>query len=127
MPVLTHFEPENHMILRTATGALHAADMIEAMVQTLYQPPFRISMHAIWDITDADVSHLEREDLLTLVEHIRNYTDKRGSGYKIAIAAERDISFGIARMFAILCDELPICIAVFRNMELARNWISSER
>lgn len=126
MPVLTQFEPEKHTILRTATGTLHAADVIDASEQTLQQLPFRIGMHAIWDISNADISHLGRGDMLAVVDHIQNNTDKRGSGYKIAIAADRDISFGIARMFAILCDGLPFSIAVFRSMELARNWISSE-
>ncbi|PJA31395.1 MAG: hypothetical protein CO187_09640 [Zetaproteobacteria bacterium CG_4_9_14_3_um_filter_53_7] len=126
MPVLSHVDREKHTILRTASGILQTTDIIETIQQTLSLPSFVTGMHAIWDITNADVSHLERGDMLVVVDYIQSNTDKRGSGYKIAIAADRDISFGIARMFAILCDGLPFSIAVFRSMELARNWISSE-
>ena len=40
-----------------------------------------------------------------------------------AIVADKDIDFGMARMYATLCDDGPKPIRVFRNMSKARRWL----
>ena len=67
--------------------------------------------------TDAQISNAE-------VRQISD-TDRRGPGriVQMAILAETDIAFGMARMYQILTDEMSTEVQVFRDRAAAMAWL----
>jgi len=125
MPIHTHIDINNYTIIRMASGVINSIDIIHAADRTLEMQEFRKEMHVIWNIYEAEVGHLTSTDMLDVIKHIHTSKKARGCHYKIAIAANRDVNFGIARMFALYCSELPVSVSVFRNMHLAEKWINT--
>jgi hypothetical protein len=41
----------------------------------------------------------------------------------VAVVAETDLTYGLSRMWEIMCDEIDWEIRIFRSTEEARNWI----
>jgi hypothetical protein len=50
---------------------------------------------------------------------------RRGRFGAVAIVTDNDFAFGMARMYQILCDRLPIRIGVFRQLDAALEWLGS--
>lgn len=65
-----------NVIIRTVVGELTVLDVIEAHDASLSYPGFKIGMHSIWDLRNADVSKWNENEFIKLANHIRNNTDK---------------------------------------------------
>ena len=48
---------------------------------------------------------------------------RRGRFGALAIVTDNDVAFGMARMYQILCERLPIQIGVFRQLDPALVWL----
>ena len=126
MSIESRIIPEMHTILRTVTGSLSPADIDNAIAETLHHPAFEKGMHVIWELSDADISNVQSDELLEIIEVIRNSVEQRGSHYKIAVVANSNLAFGISRMFEGFGGGLPLAIGIHRSMEAACRWIRGE-
>lgn len=83
-----------------------------------------VTLHALWDFSNADFSAIMRSDVEIIIEHTRKYVNLRKGG-KSAIVVSRDFGFGMARMYDILAElkDSPVEYSVFRDINEATNWI----
>ena len=123
MSINSKINQELNTIIRTVTGELTIADVKDAFTESLSHPDFKINMHVIWDLTEADVSKTSMDQLIDIVKYIRNNIDNRGADYKIIIVAPIDISFGMSRMFEGFGNDLTQSIHVLRELDEAYKWI----
>jgi len=126
MTISSKIDPEHNIIIRTASGELSADDIRNAFNATLEHTDFRKEMNVIWDLEHADLSKIAADDLIKIVELISKASNQRGSDYKIAIVASKDLTFGLSRMFEGYGVELPTSIMVYRDLESAYHWINSQ-
>ena len=125
MGVNSEILSEMHTVLRTVSGKLNPADIKNAVAETLKNPGFEKGMHAIWDLSDANIRDINTDELLEVVEYIQKNGEQRGKNYKIAIVASGDLAFGLSRMFEGYGNELPLSIHVHKTLNAAYEWINS--
>ena len=126
MPVETIIDTSRNIIIRTATGLLTLEEAQQAFVSLLSHPDFKQDMHVIWDMNEADISHLTSDQFMTMIEFIQHHTDSRGDNYKIALIASSDLTYGMSRMFESHGYKLPVSIRVFRELAQAYSWIEGK-
>ena len=125
MPISIEINQDLNTIIRTVTDGLTSTDIKATFAESISHPDFKINMHVIWDLTAADPSKLSAEQLMDVVNYIKNNIDERGADYKIILVAPLDLSFGVSRMFESYGDSLPTSIHVLRNLDEAYKLISS--
>lgn len=114
----------NNLIIRKAIGRITLGDVIKSNEETPEHPYFHPGMNVVWDLTQADVSHFTTLDLKALVKMIIDQVSWRGSGYKLAIAAPKEMDFIVSSTFSIIgqIDSIPIDVRVFHTFRKAFDW-----
>ena len=105
----------------TASGVLTAADF-HAWIETYYAGSY--TSFVLWDLTTADVSGIDTEEVRAIVEHTRKFAKLRQGG-KTAFVFDDPYHFGMGRMFEAYAemDEMAFDIHLFRNFDDARKWL----
>lgn len=123
MPIRNEIDTEKNLIIRTVSGTLTSAEVLNAFNDSLGDKSFVKDMHVIWDISNAEMHQITVDAMNTVVEHIKTHLNNRGSKYKIAIIATEDLNFGISRMFATYGGDLPLPIGIYRDINEAYRWL----
>lgn len=106
------------LVFTTAQGALTGQEILTYFQRLREDPDFNPSYDSLIDLRG-------------LIEHPMSTGDiKTVSGYRVfnqesrrAIVAEKDVSFGMARMYEMQRGPEPDQIKVFRDMAEARRWL----
>lgn len=126
MSIETRVLPEKNTLLRTASGKLDIDAIIKAYDNAPSVEGYTKGMHIIWDLSNADVNHIQRDDIIRLVEYIRNHPLVHSAECKLAIVANSNLAFGLSKMFEGYGTGLPLFIHVFKNLDDANTWIDEE-
>jgi hypothetical protein len=80
--------------------------------------------HVLWDLTDIADTQFTSKEIDAIVRFEPRYEGKRELG-KTAFVAQKDIIFGLSRMFEIQSgiQESPYPIKVFRSLYEAHQWL----
>ena len=110
--------------LTTATGTLTGEEHIAALEAHLSQPEedLRRYRYSLIDLTAVTELKVPTEDVHT-VARMCQAAAAINPDVIVAVAAERDIGFGLSRMFEILVDTTDWETMVFRTREAAEEWI----
>ncbi len=122
MPVATRIHAEDNVIVNRATGPLEIDDIIRAFDQVLADPDFRPGMNSLWDLREATIQATP-DKLQELVTHVALSRDKRGTRYRLAIVAGDSMLRMLADIFKALTSPLSFKVRVFRDHDLAWNWV----
>jgi hypothetical protein len=82
-------------------------------------------MNVIWDLTKATLAQAKIKDMHQMINFIQYHIDRRGTGFKLAIAANGKLEFGLSRMYEVYGEILPFSIKAFYDMREALNWVTS--
>lgn len=98
------------------------SDMIIDALDQFYTSEF--TLNVLWDLSDANTSSLTSNQMNTIIEHAKKYSQLRPNG-KTAYVSPKDMDFAMARMYQILSElnEHPISHYVFRNHSEAMSWL----
>jgi len=121
MPVTFEIDPARHTIRTIASGlvtyddlARHLAEEEQADAVGLFE--VIDGRGAQTDVTPEQVRSLvARTDALV----------RSGRFGALAIVTDSDFAFGMARMYQILAEPLPVQIGVFRTLDAATAWLSA--
>ncbi|MFW2374630.1 MAG: hypothetical protein ACN4GM_16000 [Gammaproteobacteria bacterium] len=83
-------------------------------------------MNVVWDFREVSDINFSADELRLIVAHTEAYLAHRTSGYKLALVSDDDLIFGLARMFMVYCEHLPIKITTLRSMEEALQWVQAD-
>jgi len=120
MPATTHLDPDTGIAHCSATGKL-TRDEVVAVVEQIYRDPnFREPRRTIWDIAEATPT-LNVQEVREVVAYVKAHRPA-GAG-KTAIVATGDLAFGMGRMYEMLASEQQVKTRVFRDSELAQQWL----
>ena len=122
MPIRTWIE--NGITLREMTGNIILEELLEALKTIPDHPDFQKSMLALWDLRNASLSKLSTNNLYKLRDFISINAGRRGSNFKVAYVASRDLEYGISRMLGFVLQANPSCSRrTFRSMAEAIEWV----
>ena len=121
--ILKKVEDENDLTIMVVHGQI-TADMIIAALVGFYEGAF--TSRLIWDYTDADLTEVQNDELRQISSVAVSYAHLRKEG-QTAIVMPETLGFGLGRMYEIICEnnESPIHYNVFKDIEKAREWLSS--
>jgi len=124
MPITSYMDKAKDLNVFKVTGAL-SLDKIMPVVKAFYEgDPTR---HVLWDLIDTTDIQLTSEEVETVAKFKPRFVGKREAG-KTAFVAQKDIAFGLSRMFQIQSDvhQAPITVRVFRSIDDARQWFDEK-
>jgi len=121
MPITSHIDKAKDITIFKVTGVL-SFDILLSVVKSFYDDD--PTKHVLWDMIDTTEVQVASEEVETIAKFGPRYEGKRALG-KTAIVAQKDILFGLSRMFEIHSNikEAPYPIMVFRSMGEAHQWL----
>jgi len=114
---------EKNLTVYTVEGKV-LGEEYEMTIRDFYeQGP--ITKNVLWDLSDAQLGHLESTDVLNISQTPRPFLSVREGG-KTAIVAPADLAFGLARMYEANStnEKSPFATSIFRAGDEALRWLS---
>jgi hypothetical protein len=110
-------------VLTRAEGLLTFADLAaHADAEMRDRPP---SYQELFDATGT-TTDLTSEQVQTMVQRANQAFQREPVG-EVAIVATEPATFGLARMYSILCEQTGPRVEVFRTVAEAERWLDSRR
>ena len=125
MPV-TYAYIENGGVLLVGTGTVVAADIIEVN-KSIYASPEMIKniRYQICDYTAVENMQISTDEIWAIADQ-DNRAAEVNPTMLISVAAKKDLSFGLSRVWEAYTDAGPFRTEVFRTVEDCREWIRSQ-
>ena len=119
MPLASEMDPARRWVRTLATGVV-TYDELRAHVEQ----EERDGALGLTEVIDARgaTTNLTGDEVRALVARTDALV-RRGRFGALAIVTDNDVAFGMARMYQILCERLPIQIGVFRQLDPALVWL----
>ena len=115
------YKPSSDLTIFTVIGPVTPAELAEA-INEFYEGV--TSKDVLWDLSRGDFSLISNTVIQDLVKIPKaQYLARKGG--KSALVAEKDLAYGIARVYKArtAMDPLPFETKVFRTMEEAHQWL----
>ena len=121
MPIKVHIDKSKDLTVFTVKGLLSFDDAMPVVKAFYDGSPTK---HVIWDMTDTTEVQFTSEEVIKIATFGPRTEGKRELG-KTALVAQKDILFGLSRMFETHSDMVnsPYPVMVFRSMEQAYKWL----
>ena len=123
MPIETSIDSESGLRMHVATGTLTPDELENALRNAYDRSDYRPEANSLCDLREAHVEAFAGADVRRVVDTVLKH---RGAppGTRTAIVVGRDLSYGLARMFAQQLEaKSPSDVMVFRDMDEAMVWL----
>jgi len=124
MPIKTAIDTDRSIIIHTITGKFTVEDAIGAYELSFTLPGFDERMGVIWDHRLTVAGDNTVGSLQELKQRIETSRFKRSQPYRVALVAEKDAIYGMARAFQAISGSLPTETLVTRSMDEALVWVA---
>ena len=124
MPVRYEIDPQLRLVRVVAEGPVSYEDDRDCLASILGDPRHREGFAFL-------VDHRRRAPAAT-ADHVRAFASAmeaaapRLGRVRFAVVVERDVSYGLARMFSALTGDLAIEVEIFRSIEDAEAWLGRD-
>ncbi|MBU0731196.1 MAG: hypothetical protein KKE17_02360 [Proteobacteria bacterium] len=106
------------------SGRFDVPDLENCYMEIINYPGWAPGMDILWDARECTFEHLTNDDLSSIGDMTAKYQELRGKGLA-AWVVQRDVDFGISRMFEMLTEGKVIFnFKVFKTMDAAKNFLS---
>ena len=126
MPIDYRIDGDRKLLIATAYGALTDADLLDYAKRLLADEERHRANHELVDLRAVTGdSGITTGGIVQLAEFWRAAYDRIAGG-KLALLAESDLGYGMARMYQAMRDDGPDTIAVFRGESEAFAWLADD-
>lgn len=125
MPIKFHFPTNKNLVISVHEGIVKDEELIASYKSLLEDNLFDKEMNFLIDLRETDSSSRSREGLNSLAKFVRTIYQDKYKIPKVAVLAPSDISFGLARVFEGISNDIPINYSVFRSSEEALTWLDT--
>jgi len=123
MSIEYHVSAEHNLVILLHVGNIPDDQFLDFYQSLFGSDRFDNSMNILIDLRQTDSSPRSSEVLRRFADFVKvQYTDKTARP-KVAVVAPKDVSFGLARMYAAFADSVPWDFVVFRDMGAALGWL----
>ena len=115
--------PESGLLLTTFSGVVTGREFIALYRSIFDDPAWRAGIDEFADLRDVtrlDVDRRALDEVHTLTR--RAYRDA-DVGFRTAVIAPSDLSFGVARIYEAVAEDGPENVSVFRSADEGRAWL----
>jgi hypothetical protein len=112
-------------VLRTGSGVVTGQEIIDEAraILSLVTDPARIT-HGLVDFTAIDGFEASADEMAQVAQ-VNRKNSQTVKNVLVAIAAPKDIAFGMSRMYGSLIEGSGWEVQTFRTLEQAKAWLSS--
>lgn len=121
MPITYCIDGDSGIIYWSVTGQTAWEDWIDVLSRFQNDPDRKKGNNILIDSRRHETV-MTAESVKDLIPYARRF-DNELNGPKWAIVTNRDVAYGLARMFSTLCELEGIQVVVFRDMDEAQSWI----
>lgn len=114
----------NRVVVRMG-GRLTFAEVASAYRVMIDHPEFRPGMQALWRFEGVEGPGLSSDELRDVVSIQRETIARRGPA-RVAVVVERDVDFGIVRVYEVLARSVHIDVRGFRDLGDATRWLDTD-
>jgi len=119
-----HIDSAERIAWVDLAGVARRAEIVDALDHLQTHPDYRPGMDTIYDCRRADFSQVTASDLRDLAEYL---APRVAGPARRAIVVDRDVEYGVARMWMVYAERAPQERRVFRRLEEARRWLLDSR
>ena len=119
MPITYRIDPHARLVRTTVTGVVTDADLIAHKDRLNSDPAFGPGMSELSDVTNVHRLDVTSQGVRTLVWHDDRHS-RRFAGHKLAIVANEDVVYGMARMYQ---TQSSADVGVFRSLQEALSFL----
>ena len=119
MTVSIQIEPETGMAIATCSGVLRLSDAQEGAT-ALWKTPGWSGRSVVWDFREAQFD-MSSSDTRNIAQFILTHQPATAPS-KVAFVTQRDVDFGMARVFEVYREDPRTSFWVFRDYEEAICW-----
>lgn len=127
MPIHRSIDNKSNLVTLVCSGTLIKGSIKAAFLEMLDDPEFRPGANVLWDFRGIQAEPPREQDILMFAAMVRENQARRGSGYKVAMIVDKDLYYGLIRMYQAYSDELPSDVKIFRSMEEASEWLAEKK
>lgn len=121
MPVTYEIDAARHLVWTVATGVVTYAEVARHLAEE--ERDDALGLAEVIDARGA-TTDLTAEQVRSLVL-LTDALLRRGRFGALALVTDNEVAFGMARMYQILVEALPVEIAVFRELADALTWLDA--
>jgi hypothetical protein len=120
------FDSERHLVLMKISGDISVAELLAEYDTIFSHQDFEPNLHAVWDLSDLDLTRVPLSDIRRLQRELRQYVSRRGDGYKAALVTKRPTDYGLLRKYLSILKLIGgnISLRLYRTLDDAYEWIS---
>ena len=123
MPIHRDIDSASNLVTHTCSCTITKEDIQAAYLGMLEDPAFLKGINILWDFRNADVVAPSEEEIFNFAAMVKESQPRRGSGYKVAMVADKDLYYGLSRMYQAYSGALPFELMVFRSLDDALGWV----
>ena len=119
MPIDLQLDEANHMWLLSVGERFTLEEIAKLVSETDWKQARRF----LWDLRQLREGPSSNTEVIDAAQLIEN-TKALWRGSFVAILVERNVDFGVARMFQVYVDEAGVVYEIFKSREQALTWLS---
>ncbi len=124
MPIHFKYNPGNSLLYGSIEGQVNIEELGQTLGKITDSKEFPPDVKALWDLRKVDFTQLN-SNFGEALASLRRQNPKRGNT-KIALVVEKDLGYGMCRMYVMLSEDLPQEVSVFKDIASAENWLLGE-
>ena len=126
MPVAHEIDDRAQVITMTVTAPITLKDLLEDYQKIFQDQRFVHNMNAVWDISHLNLMDIPTDKIRQLPRQMKQFMERRGSGYKAALVTNRALDFQLLRLYVTILRLIGnIRFNVFRSLDDAYAWAST--
>jgi hypothetical protein len=116
---------DRYLLVRFKAGTRVTPEMVMAVLNEEFNLPKEKVVSDLWDLREcyADKA-IDAGMMIQFIGYIKDRFHSNLTHKKTAILVDKDVAFGLTRMFQILGEDLPYEVEIFRDEQQARQWIA---
>lgn len=124
MAVEVSIDATERLLNIKVAGTTTAQEVADAYASGFQDPGYETSMNCVWDIRDLKLSQFSIGEVRELTRLLRQYSDQRGSDYKVAYVTSNRGDFQLLRVYSSFIKLVgSFRMKVFDDMNAAREWL----
>ncbi|MBA4191351.1 MAG: hypothetical protein C0467_25495 [Planctomycetaceae bacterium] len=120
MSLLANIDPINRMVTIGGTGSAKAESFRDILLQVVSDPRFEPGYRILMDVRDVEFTPTTTEIRFFVEFHMSHEALRRS---RVAIVVTNLVDFGMANMFATLCELHDAPARGFRSLNAALEWL----
>lgn len=122
MPLRHRFDADRNALFLELRGEVTDEDLLRYVEEATRRPGEPTGHVELVDLRGVDVTRVEGRTLRRIA-HQFGQSEKAPQRVRVALVADSDVSYGLARMYQAFRADSPLDLRVFRDMGEARAWL----